>query len=119
MVQVQKEKVLEQEEVEETVSPRNLQIKQMARPKKIRNIEKEPNIRYFKPQGVPLRDLEEVILGHDELEAIRLYEVENLDQKAAAIKMKVSQPTFARILDKALKNICEAIVNGKAIRIED
>ncbi len=77
-----------------------------------------PGVFYFKPQGIPLRQLEEINLKSDELEALKLYEIDNLEQVAAAGKMKISQPTFARILGSANKKIAEAIVMGKAIRIE-
>lgn len=63
--------------------------------------------------------LEEVVLLPDELEALKLYEVDGLDQTLAAEKMKISQPTFARLLGSANKKIAEAIVKGKAIRIEE
>lgn len=65
-----------------------------------------------------MRELEEVVLRADELEALRLHDVNGFDQKAAAGKMKISQPTFARTLDGAYKKVAEAIVKGKAIRIE-
>lgn len=90
----------------------------MPRPKIPRCIQFNPNVLYFKPQGIPLRGLEEIVLSSDELEALKLYEVDNLDQAKAAIKMKISQPTFARILDSANKKVAEAIIKGKAIRIE-
>ena len=64
-----------------------------------------------------MRTLEEVELLPDELEAIKLHDVDGLDQIQAAKKMNVSQPTFGRILDKAYKKIAEAIVKGKAIKI--
>ncbi len=65
-----------------------------------------------------MRQLEEIILLPDEVEAIKLHEVDGLDQTSAAKKMNVSQPTFARIIDAANKKIAEAIIKGKAIRIE-
>ena len=77
----------------------------------------QPDVYYFKPQGIPLRELEEVILLPDELEALKLYEIDNLEQTEAAEKMKISQPTFARILNSAHKKIAEALIKGKAIRI--
>ena len=77
-----------------------------------------PDVIYFKPQGIPLRMLEEVVLRADELEALKLYDVDGFEQTKAAEKMKISQPTFARILDSAYKKIAEALVKGKAIRIE-
>jgi len=63
--------------------------------------------------------LEEEILLPDELEALKLHEVDGLEQTEAAKKMKISQPTFARILGYAHKKISEAIISGKAIRIEE
>jgi predicted DNA-binding protein (UPF0251 family) len=88
------------------------------RPKIRRRLRFNPRVLYFKPRGVPLRALSEVALALDEMEALKLYEVDGFDQVTAAKKMKVSQPTFARILDKAQKKIAEALVSGKAIRIE-
>ena len=61
--------------------------------------------------------LEEEELFADELEALKLHDVDGLDQTEAAKKMKVSQPTFGRILDKAYKKIAVAIIKGKAIKI--
>ena len=90
----------------------------MPRPKKPRKVRFNPNIYYFKPRGVPLRVLEEVELKSDEVEALKLHDVDELDQKEAAKRMKISQPTFGRILNSAYKNIAEAIIFGKAIRIE-
>ena len=88
------------------------------RPKLRRCLRFKPNVLYFKPQGIPLRHLEEVVLLPDEIEALKLYEVDGLDQKQAAIKMKISQPTFARILDSAIKKVAQAIIKGKAIKIK-
>ena len=77
----------------------------------------KPKVYYFKPQGIPLRMLEEIVLLPDELEALKLYEIDGLEQTKAAQKMKISQPTFARILASGSKKIAEAIIRGKAIRI--
>ena len=71
------------------------------RPKRKRLIRFLPEINYFKPAGIPLKDLSEVILSLDEVEAIRLAELENLDQEEAANKMKISRITFQRILHQA------------------
>jgi len=90
----------------------------MPRHKIPRCVRFNPDVIYFKPQGIPLRMLEEVLLKADELEALKLYDVDGLEQTKAAEKMKISQPTFARILDSANKKIAEALVKGKAIRIE-
>jgi len=77
-----------------------------------------PGVTYFKPRGIPLGMLEEVGLAMDEFEAIRLADLEGLDQIKAASQMKVSQSTFQRILTSARKKISEALVCSKAIRIE-
>ena len=79
----------------------------------------KPNVYYFKPRGIPLRELEEVVLLPDELEALKLYEVDGLEQIEASERMKISQPTFARLLGSANKKIAEAIIKGKAIKIEE
>ncbi len=90
----------------------------MPRHKIPRCVRFNPDVIYFKPQGIPLRMLEEIVLLPDELEALKLYEVDGLEQTKAAEKMKISQPTFARILDSAYKKVANALVKGKAIRIE-
>jgi len=90
----------------------------MPRPRICRRVRFLPGVTYFKPARVPLRHLEETILTVDEFEAIRLKDLEGLDQENAARKMKISQPTFFRLLDSARKKIADALVNGKAIRIE-
>ncbi len=90
----------------------------MPRPRRFRRITFRPDVTYFKPAGVGLRDLEHVELELDEVEAIRLFDVQGLEQKKCAEKMEVSQPTFSRILDSARKKISDAIIGGKAIRID-
>ena len=90
----------------------------MPRPRIPRCLRFNPDVIYFKPQGIPLRMLEEVVLRADELEALKLYEVDCLEQTQVAEKMKISQPTFARILGSGQKKVAEAIIKGKAIRIE-
>ena len=90
----------------------------MPRPRRNRCLQFDPEVYYFKPRGIPLKQLEEVVLLADEIEAVKLYEVDGFDQIEAARKMDISQPTFARILDRAIKKIAEAVISGKAIRIE-
>ena len=90
----------------------------MARKIKPRQVNFIPEIVYFKPRGVSLSSLKEVGLTVDELEAIRLADFEGLDQIDAAKKMKISQSTLQRILIKAHKKIAEALVLGKAIKVE-
>lgn len=87
------------------------------RPRKNRHICHNPAVRFFKPQGIPMRDLQVVDLTDEELEALRLKNIEGLDQLVAADKMKTSQSTFQRILASAYQKISDALVNGKAIRI--
>ena len=90
----------------------------MPRPRICRRINCEPGVTYFKPRGVPLARLENVDLTIDEFEAIRLKDVEHLDQTAAAEKMQISQPTFHRVIESARNKVADALINGKAIRIE-
>ena len=90
----------------------------MARPRNCRRVGFMPESNYFKPRGIPLSMLEEVILNVDEFEAIRLGDLEGLYQEQAAEKMKVSRPTFGRIIDSAHKKVAEALVKGKALKIE-
>ena len=77
-----------------------------------------PGVTYFKPAGVPLSALEEVLLSLEEAEALRLKELEGLEQEQGAEKMNVSRPTFQRILASARQKVSDAILNGKAIHIE-
>jgi len=77
-----------------------------------------PGSEYFKPRGIPLSMLEEITLTIDEFEAIRLADLENLYQEQAAAKMKVSRPTFGRIIESAHKKVAEALVKSKALKIE-
>ena len=90
----------------------------MPRKPKCRFIEHEPPATYFKPRGIPMRGLDEVQLKFDELEALRLTEIEGLDQDTAAEKMGVSRQTYGRILATARRIAADAIVNGKALRID-
>ncbi|MBN1367467.1 MAG: DUF134 domain-containing protein [Dehalococcoidales bacterium] len=90
----------------------------MARPFKCRRISFMPGVTYFKPAGIPMRHLEEVRLTVEELEAIRLKDVCGMEQEDAGEKMNISRPTFQRILSAARKKIADALLNGKAIRIE-
>ena len=77
-----------------------------------------PRVTFFKPMGVPMDRLEEIRLSVEEAEALRLKDLEALEQDACAGKMNVSRTTFARILSQARQKVADAILNGKAIRIE-
>ena len=90
----------------------------MPRPFICRRVWFKPGITYFKPAGVPIAGLIETVLTVDEIEAIRLKDYEGMDQEKAAKKMNISQPTFHRLVTIARKKIADALVNGKAIRIE-
>ncbi len=89
----------------------------MARPRKCRWVEFEPGITFFKPQGIPMRVLEQVVISVDELEALRLSDFLGLNQEDVAQEMNVSRPTVTRMLAKAHRTIAEALVHGKAIKI--
>jgi len=77
-----------------------------------------PQVTYFKPAGIPLSSLQEVRLSVEEAEAIRLKDMEGLEQEDCAQKMNVSRTTFSRVLASARQKIAEALLSGKAIRIE-
>ena len=90
----------------------------MARPTKVRHICCNPEANYFKPRGIPVFELEEIILAEDELEAIRLADLENFYQEQAAKEMRISRQTFGNIIRSAHKKIADALINGKALKIE-
>ena len=90
----------------------------MARPRHCRRVGSMPESNYFKPRGIPLSALEEVILAVDEFEAIRLADLDSLYQEQAAEKMNVSRQTFGRIIESARKKVAEALVKGRALKIE-
>lgn len=87
------------------------------RPKKYRRVSGEPRISQFSPRGRPGRP-DEINLSLDEFEAVRLADYKRLSQKEAAKSMHISQQTFSRILRKARKNLANALVNGKIIKIQ-
>lgn len=89
----------------------------MARPPHPRRVVAPPPVGYFKPAGVPLRELDEVALSVDEFEALRLADLEGLYQDEAAGRMGISRPTFARIVEASRRKVAEALVHGKALRI--
>ncbi len=89
----------------------------MARPRRFRRINFMPDVTYFKPTGIRLRDLQETELTFDELESIRLSDVEKLSQLEAAERMQIHQSTFQRNLVRAREKIAKALVQGQAIKI--
>ena len=90
----------------------------MPRPFCRRRIAGRPPAPIFKPIGIPIVDLEEVVLSLDEFEAMRLADLDGLYQEQSAEQMNVSRPTFSRIIDAAHRKIADALVHGKALRIE-
>ena len=91
----------------------------MVRPRICRRLRFKPKSHYFKPQGIPMCQLEEVVLAKEEIEVVKLKDFDGLEQTEAAEKMKTSQSTFQRILFSARAKIAEAIVKGKALKIEE
>ena len=89
----------------------------MPRPRIYRRIRCRLGPCYFKPHGIPMRDLELVEITLEEAEALRLKHLLDLEQIEAAQKMGISQPTFQRTLQSAYKKITEALIKGKAIKI--
>jgi predicted DNA-binding protein (UPF0251 family) len=87
----------------------------MPRPHKCRNIDGSFAVSAFKPAGVPGRGLAVVELRLDELEAIRLADLEGFYQEQAAEKMGISRATFGRVLDSAHQKVADALLNGKML----
>lgn len=90
----------------------------MVRPKKNRLVGFDPKINYFKPRGIPVVDLAEVHLTVDEREAIRLADLLGMCHEDAGRQMGVSRATFGRIVQRARQVVADAIINGKAVRVE-
>jgi predicted DNA-binding protein (UPF0251 family) len=83
-----------------------------------RKVSSIPAVTYFKPAGIRMDELDDVQLLVEEAEAIRLKDLEGLEQEECAEKMSISRSTFSRLLDSARQKIADALLNGKAIRIE-
>ena len=90
----------------------------MPRPQKPRRVGFIPDATHFKPAGVPLRVMEEVCISIEEAEAVRLKDLDGLEQEEGASKMNISRPTFQRVLVSARQKMADALLNGKAIRID-
>lgn len=90
----------------------------MPRPRLRRRIGFNPKVTYFKPRGVPLRQLEIIELSREEVEALRLKNVAGFEQVKCAKIMNTSQSTFQRILSSAERKVSQALIGGKAISIE-
>jgi len=90
----------------------------MARPRKHRRLLRKPWPAIFKPVGVPLESLERVTLFHEELEALRLADLEGQHQADAAQHMGVSRSTFQRVVAQARRKVATALVQGAALQVE-
>ena len=90
----------------------------MPRPIKWRCVTGVPSVTYFKPAGQPLRGLEEVALTVEEVETLRLKDLEGLEQEECSERMRISRPTFHRVLQSARRKVADVLVNGKVLRIE-
>ncbi|MBK1665344.1 hypothetical protein CKO38_09340 [Rhodospirillum rubrum] len=90
----------------------------MPRPRKTRTVRTDLAVHFYKPQGIPLRDLQSVTLSLDGLEALRLADVEGLEHAAGADSMDISRPTFSRLLTEARTTVATALVEGWAIHID-
>ncbi len=77
-----------------------------------------PAATFFKPQGVPVRDLKDLTLSLEGFEAFRLVDGEGMSQEEAAVLMDVSRPTLCRILMEARQTVARSLAGGMALRIE-
>jgi uncharacterized protein len=93
-------------------------VENMARPTKNRRVSFLPGATLFKPSGIPTRCIKEVRLSVEEVEALRLKDIEGLEQEQGAQEMNVSRPTFQRLLVSAHHKTADALLNGKSVRIE-
>ena len=89
----------------------------MSRPRKIRCCRRYRADRVYKPRGIPLREMKTTQISLDQFEALRLCDVERLDQEEAGRKMGVSRGTIQRLLYEGRKNIVEGILRNRAIII--
>lgn len=89
----------------------------MPRPRLRRRVCGNPRADFFKPAGIPLKQLQEINLEIDEFEAIRLIDFQEIGQEEAGKRMRISQPTLSRLLKSARRKIADAIVNGKSVKI--
>lgn len=90
----------------------------MVRPRKERMVDIDPRASYFKPRGIPMIDLQEVRLTIDELEALRLADLNGLSHEKAGKEMGVSRATFGRIVEAARRIVADALIYGKAINVK-
>ncbi|MTI18011.1 DUF134 domain-containing protein [Rhodobacteraceae bacterium RKSG542] len=89
----------------------------MPRPRKLRVVQELSRVDFFKPKGVPMQELETVVLSEDALEALRLVDAEGLEHIAAAEMMGISRPTLSRLVAQARTTVATALSEGLAIKI--
>ena len=89
----------------------------MPRCKKHRCCRRFENEIVYKPVAVPFGELDVVLIGLDEFEAMRLCDLEGMDQSEAGIEMNVSRGTIQRLLASGRRKLVEGMLNGAAIRI--
>jgi predicted DNA-binding protein (UPF0251 family) len=87
------------------------------RPRKQRLLSRLPRPAIYKPAGIPLEGLNQVRLMQEELEALRLADLEGLTQVVAARQMGISRSTFQRILSRAHRQVALALSQGQALQI--
>jgi predicted DNA-binding protein (UPF0251 family) len=90
----------------------------VSRPRCYRRVAGKPTAAVFKPIGIPVTRLDETVMTLDEFEAVRLADLDGLYQEKAAGKMGISRSTFSRLIDSAHRKLADALVHGKALRIE-
>jgi len=86
--------------------------------RRCRRVGFRPAFTSFGPAAIGPIDPEEMILTVEEFEAVRLKDLEGLDQTECARMMEISQPTFHRLVISARRKIADALTNGKTIKIE-
>lgn len=89
----------------------------MPRPRKHRRCRQFDGDRVFKPRSIPMADLAQVRLGLDELEAMRLCDLDALEQEAAGRRMGVSRGTIQRLLQSGRAKVLRALVDSSALII--
>ena len=90
----------------------------MARPVIKKIVNTIPLYAYFKPQGIPMTNLKIETLSFEEIEALKLKDVENMDQETAAEKMGISRSTFQRIVKSARYKLVKSVIEGRALKVE-
>ena len=91
----------------------------MPRPRKCRNVSEDLVNYYYKPRGIKISELQQVVLKHDQLEALKLADAEEMTQEEACKLMNISRSTFSRLVNEARKLVAQALINGWAIKIEE